>query len=57
MTLSDAVLDELASALFESADTDKSGLISFEELCEVLEKHPGVTENLTIRYGNVIVLQ
>lgn len=37
-------------ALFEDADVDKSGTISFEELKAELEKHPGVIENLTIRY-------
>ena len=36
-------------ALFEDADTDNSGTISFDELKSELEKHPGVIENLTIR--------
>ena len=42
-------LDELTTILFEDADTDNSGSISFEELSTELEKHPGVLENLTIR--------
>ncbi len=41
-------LDELTRALFENTDSDCSGTISFEELQEELNKHPGVVENLTI---------
>eukprot|EP00061_Rhincodon_typus_P014803 g42105.t1 len=36
-------------ALFESADKDNSGAITFEELKEELENFPEVMENLTIR--------
>ena len=49
LSFSDDRLDELTTALFEDADTDKSGAISFEELQAELDKHPGVVENLTIR--------
>ena len=49
MQISDDVLDNLTLTLFELADEDGSGLISFDELCVVLNRHPGVTENLTIR--------
>ncbi len=42
-------LDELTRALFEDADVDHSGTISFEELQAELDKHPGVLENLSIR--------
>ncbi|XP_030829321.1 NADPH oxidase 5 [Strongylocentrotus purpuratus] len=48
MTISEATIDALTSALFEAADTDGSGAISFEELKEELEKNPDVMENLTI---------
>ncbi|XP_072173756.1 NADPH oxidase 5-like [Diadema setosum] len=48
MTISEATIDSLTSALFEAADTDGSGAISFEELKEELEKNPDVMENLTI---------
>ncbi|KAJ8036591.1 NADPH oxidase 5 [Holothuria leucospilota] len=48
LKLDDNQLDELSSALFEAADTDGSGTISFEELKEELEKNPEVLENLTI---------
>ena len=50
LKFSEDKLDELTRALFEDADTDNSGTISFEELQAELDKHPGVVENLTIRY-------
>jgi len=49
LKFSEDKLDELTRALFEDADTDNSGTISFEELQAELDKHPGVVENLTIR--------
>lgn len=51
LKLSDEVVDKLTQALFESADEDNSGEISFEELVAELERHPGVMENLTLRYS------
>lgn len=50
LKLSEDDLDSLTALLFESADEDDSGAITFEELKAELEKHPGVLENLTIRY-------
>ncbi|NXE29466.1 NOX5 oxidase, partial [Ardeotis kori] len=41
-------LADLALALFEAADKDRSGSITFEELREELEAFPEVMENLTI---------
>ncbi|NXX20041.1 NOX5 oxidase, partial [Podargus strigoides] len=41
-------LADLALALFEAADKDHSGSITFEELREELEAFPEVMENLTI---------
>lgn len=38
-------------ALFESADKDNSGAITFEELKAELETFPEVMENLTIRWS------
>ena len=49
LRFSESKLDELTRALFEDADVDNSGTISFEELQAELDKHPGVIENLTIR--------
>lgn len=51
LQLSDSNIDQLTRALFEDADVDKSGTITFEELQAELDKHPGVIENLTIRYA------
>ncbi|KAB0375271.1 hypothetical protein FD755_013763 [Muntiacus reevesi] len=41
-------LDQLALVLFESADKDCSGTITFEELRDELQRFPEVMENLTI---------
>ncbi|XP_055292232.1 NADPH oxidase 5 isoform X1 [Moschus berezovskii] len=41
-------LDQLTLALFESADKDCSGTITFEELRDELQRSPEVMENLTI---------
>lgn len=51
LQLSEDDLDSLTALLFESADEDGSGEISFDELKAELEKHPGVIENLSIRYS------
>ncbi len=42
-------------ALFDDADTDQSGSITFEELQLELEKHPGILENLTLKYDMMII--
>ena len=52
LQFSDDKLSELTQALFEDADTDNSGTITFEELRAELDKHPGVIENLTISAAN-----
>ena len=51
LQISEEALETLTLALFEQADADKSGVISFEELRRVLDKHPEVTKNLTIRFS------
>ncbi|KAJ6651232.1 hypothetical protein lerEdw1_021170 [Lerista edwardsae] len=48
ISLPEEKLDDLTMALFESADSDSSGCITFEELREELEHFPEVMENLTI---------
>nr|XP_014703681.2 NADPH oxidase 5 [Equus asinus] len=48
ISLPDEKLDQLTLALFESADRDCSGAITFEELRDELQRFPGVMENLTI---------
>nr|XP_008014286.2 NADPH oxidase 5 isoform X2 [Chlorocebus sabaeus] len=48
ISLPDEKLDQLTLALFESADKDCNGAITFEELRDELQRFPGVMENLTI---------
>uniref|UniRef100_A0A8C3XTR5 NADPH oxidase 5 n=1 Tax=Chelydra serpentina TaxID=8475 RepID=A0A8C3XTR5_CHESE len=52
ISLPEEKLDDLTLALFESADKDNSGSITFEELREELERFPEVMENLTISAAN-----
>ena len=49
LQFSDDQLDELAQTLLEDADATNSGSITFEELQNALNKHPGLVENLTFR--------
>ena len=49
MQLSDEDLEDLTDALFDEADEDGSGAITFDELVGELDKFPGVMENLTMR--------
>ncbi|XP_004421805.1 PREDICTED: NADPH oxidase 5 [Ceratotherium simum simum] len=48
ISLPEEKLDQLTLALFESADKDCSGAITFEELRDELQRFPGVIESLTI---------
>ncbi|XP_052785817.1 NADPH oxidase 5-like isoform X2 [Mya arenaria] len=48
LSLTEDNLEDLTDALFDAADEDESGTITFEEMRDELEKHPGVIENLTI---------
>ena len=48
LSLTDDNLEDLTDALFQAADKDESGTITFEELKDELEKHPGVIENLSM---------
>nr|FAA00344.1 TPA: predicted NADPH oxidase-5 [Canis lupus familiaris] len=52
ISLPDEKLDQLTLALFESADKDCNGAITFDELRDELQRFPGVMENLTIRCGS-----
>ncbi|XP_055516942.1 NADPH oxidase 5 [Leucoraja erinacea] len=52
ISLPEEKLDDLTLALFESADKDNSGTITFEELKEELENFPEVMDNLTISAAN-----
>uniref|UniRef100_A0A670ZI50 NADPH oxidase 5 n=1 Tax=Pseudonaja textilis TaxID=8673 RepID=A0A670ZI50_PSETE len=48
ISLPEEKLDDLTRALFESADSDKSGSVTFEELRRELQSFPEIMENLTI---------
>uniref|UniRef100_A0A8C6PMT0 NADPH oxidase 5 n=1 Tax=Nothobranchius furzeri TaxID=105023 RepID=A0A8C6PMT0_NOTFU len=52
ISLPEEKLDDLTLVLFESADKDNSGSITFEELKAELENFPEVMENLTISAAN-----
>lgn len=51
ISLPEEKLDQLTLTLFQSADKDGSGAITFDELRDELQQFPGVMENLTIRYS------
>ncbi|XP_073506965.1 NADPH oxidase 5 [Phyllobates terribilis] len=52
ISLPEEKLDDLTLVLFQSADKDSSGSITFQELKEELEHFPEVMENLTISAAN-----
>lgn len=49
MRFSHEQIEDLTLALFEDADTEQRGEITFDALKAQLEKHPGLLENLSIR--------
>jgi NADPH oxidase 5 len=51
MKFSEEQVEDLTMALFEDADVEIRGAITFEALKAQLEKHDGLLENLTIRYN------
>lgn len=51
MKFSDEQIEDLTLAMFEDADTQNTGAISYESLKAQLEKHDGLLENLSIRYS------
>ncbi|XP_018422903.1 PREDICTED: NADPH oxidase 5 [Nanorana parkeri] len=52
ISLPEEKLNDLTLVLFQSADKDNSGSITFQELKEELEHFPEVMENLTISAAN-----
>ncbi|XP_071132979.1 NADPH oxidase 5-like [Mytilus edulis] len=48
LTLCNEDIDELTSVLFEDADVDNSGEITFDEFQSSLEKHPGLIDDMTL---------
>lgn len=49
MQFSEDQIEELTVAMFEDADTNNRGAITYEALKAQLEKHGGLLENLSIR--------
>ena len=49
MKFSEDQIDDLTMALFEDADSENRGAITYEALKNQLEKHGGLLENLSIR--------
>ena len=49
MKLSDDDINDLTRALFNEADEDGSGAITFEELKAELDKYHDIRDNLTMR--------
>ncbi|XP_018056077.1 PREDICTED: NADPH oxidase 5 [Atta colombica] len=55
MKFSDEQIEDLTIALFEEADQDNRGAITFEGLKKQLEKHEGLLENLSISIDRWLV--
>lgn len=49
MKFSEEQIEDLTVAMFEDADPNNRGTITYEALKNQLEKHGGLLENLTIR--------
>lgn len=54
MRFSEEQIEDLTIALFEDADSDSRGAITYAALKNQLEKHDGLLENLSIRYCNIV---
>ena len=53
LNLDDEAVESLTLALFQQADEDDNGEITFQELLKQLQRHPGILENLTIRLNHI----
>lgn len=49
MRFSEEQVEDLTIALFEDADSESTGAITYDALKYQLEKHDGLLENLSIR--------
>jgi len=49
MRFSEDQIEDLTMALFEDADSESRGAITYSALKNQLEKHEGLLENLSIR--------
>lgn len=50
MRFSEEQIEDLTMALFEDADAESRGAITYAALKNQLEKHDGLLENLSIRW-------
>ncbi|ODM93630.1 NADPH oxidase 5 [Orchesella cincta] len=55
MKFSDTQTDELTRALFEDADVEGKGALTFDALKAQLKKHPGLLENMSIMLDQWLV--
>lgn len=55
MEFSEEQIDDLTAAMFEDADPDNKGAITYEALKRQLEQHGGLLENLTISIDRWLV--
>lgn len=49
-------LKALTDAFLSGADRNKDGAISFEELRDLVERHPNIAENLAVRYMFMLLM-
>lgn len=56
MQFSEEQIHDLTSAMFEDADTNNRGAITYEALKAQLEKHGGLLENLSIRFARLFTI-
>lgn len=54
LKISDADLDKLAMTLFNAADVENSGTVTFDKFMAHLEKQPAVLANLNIGYVSAV---
>lgn len=54
MQFSEEQIEDLTVAMFEDADTNNRGAITYEALKSQLEKHGGLLENLSIRFESLL---
>ena len=50
LSLADEQLEQLTDILFDDADENNDGSITFDEFKEQFDQHPDVIDNLCIRY-------
>lgn len=54
LKLDDQQIDELMEVFFEEIESGNEGLIGFEDFKAFLLKYPGIADNLSIRWVNLL---